>query len=407
MDNIYDIIVELCRQGKQAGWLNLYATVCEYLKETHKIDLTPEYIRGVSRRYRKRNGLNENFEPIASSRIQDICITDNKNETSILKEHGLDPKRFSVVNVRQSKWIDVSGNERTSSRLTVKPVEESVWNEDFIKSIFDKIKIDASFEKYTLKQYSDDGYILVVPIADFHYMRYSSVDCCEEGYDRETARYRYYQVINDTLSRIDNKKIRKIMYVIGNDMLNIDNLSGTTTKGTQQESEGNIESAIIEITNIIVNTIERLKKIAPVDIIYIPSNHDYLTFFGIMNAIRLKYELDENISVDYSPKERKYRLEGSCLMGFSHDLKVANVNDIFIKDASNLISQAMSRIYFVAHLHHEEAVDVGGTDVRRLPTIASQSRWEYNKGFNAQQKCQSFLIDPQHGITDIIYSYID
>ena len=110
-------------------------------------------------------------------------------------------------------------------------------------------------------------------------------------------------------------------------MINIDTISGTTTNGTQQESIGDLESAIIEITNIIVNTIEKLKRIAPVEVVYVPSNHDYLTFFGIVNAIRIKYEKDSNVVVDYSSKERKYKFESTCILRIAHNLKDKKINN--------------------------------------------------------------------------------
>lgn len=401
MESLYKEIIELCIKGKKECWTNLYSKIAEILNEEYGKEFSSEYIRGVSRRFRKRNGLDENFE---ESLIN--CTIENKDEKSILQEHGFDPNKFSVVNVRQSKWTDIQGNDRISSRLTVKPTENPVYNEEFVKKLFDNIKIEENFEIYNLTQYSENGYILVVPIADFHYMRYSSSDVTNKDYDREIARSRYYKVIVDILERIKDVKIKKIFLVVGNDMLNVDTVTGTTTKGTQQEIDGNIESAIIEVTNIIVNTIEKFKKISPLEVVYIPSNHDYLTFFGIMNAIRIKYERDSNVFVDYSPKERKYKFESSCLMGFAHDIKADNVNNILVEEASEYLSKSRCRIYFLAHLHHEFANDISGTDVRRLPTIASPSRWEYKKGYSSIERCQSFLIDPNYGIRDIIYSYI-
>lgn len=401
MESLYKEIIELCIKGKKEGWTNLYSKIADILNEEYGKEFSSEYIRGVSRRFRKRNGLDENFE---ESLVD--CIIENKDEKSILQEHGFDPNKFSVVNVRQSKWTDIQGNDRISSRLTVKPTENAIYNEEFVKKLFDNIKIDENFETYQFTQYSEDGYILVVPIADFHYMRYSSSDVTNKDYDREIARSRYYKVVLDILERTKDIKIKKIFLVVGNDMLNVDTVTGTTTKGTQQEIDGNIESAIIEVTNIIVNTIEKFKKIAPVEVVYIPSNHDYLTFFGIMNAIRIRYERDSNIFVDYSPRERKYKFESSCLMGFAHDIKADNVNNILVEEASEYLSKSRCRIYFLAHLHHEFANDISGTDVRRLPTIASPSRWEYKKGYSSIERCQSFLIDPNYGIRDIIYSYI-
>lgn len=409
MGNHYDEIIKLCILGKKENWPNLYLKISTLIKESTGKDYSPEYIRGVSRRYRRKNNLDENFNLINEENIDFYYTDTSKSETSILKEHGFDPNRFSVVNVRQSRWNDMGGNERVSSRITVKPNDQFVYSEEFVKRLFDNIKIDSTntTNNYKPLQFDNDGSILVIPIADFHYMRYSSSNVVNKDYDREIARNRYYKIISDILERVKNKKIKKIFLVVGNDMLNVDTITGTTTKGTPQENIGDIESAIIEITNILVNTIEKLKKISKVDVVYIPSNHDYLTFFGIANALRIRYENDDNVTVDCSPKERKYKFESSCLLGFAHNIKTENVNNILIEEASEYLSESKTRIYFLAHLHHEFAHDISGTDVRRLPTISSPSRWEYKNGYSSIERCQTFLIDPNYGITDIIYSYID
>lgn len=128
MESLYKEIIELCIKGKKEGWTNLYSKITDILHEEYGKEFSSEYIRGVSRRFRKRNGLDENFEESSVD-----CLLDNKDERSILQEHGFDPNKFSVVNVRQSKWTDVQGNDRISSRLTVKPTENTIYSEEFVK----------------------------------------------------------------------------------------------------------------------------------------------------------------------------------------------------------------------------------------------------------------------------------
>ena len=84
---------------------------------------------------------------------------------------------------------------------------------------------------------------------------------------------------------------------------------------------------------VLINGIELFKTVAPVEVVYITSNHDYHTMFGIANVIRKVYEKDTNVSVDYLPLVRKYKVFGKTLMGFAHDIDIKNINDLKLLQA--------------------------------------------------------------------------
>lgn len=407
--SIKDFIIERCKIGKREGWKNLYSEISNEVYNKYGEVIEPEKIRYISKKYRKDNGLDENFDSVSRLDINysDLYKCSMCNEDALLRENGFNPKDFSVTNYKTSSWTGIDGKEYTSKKISVKPKTDFVWTKDFMEKLLHEVEYLPKYDEYSPTNYSSNGDILIVPIVDLHYMRYSTTDFTNENYDTNIARHNFYKVIDSVVKKYSSNKLSKIYFIIGNDMLNCDNLEGTTTRGTKQENCSNIEKSIIEISNLLVNAIDKLKHLAPLDVIYVPSNHDYLTFFGIVNALRLRYELDKNVYIDSGYKERKYRKEGTCLFGFSHDIKIDKVNSLIINEAKEYVSDTKRRIFFLGHLHHEVVNDVDGTEVRRLSTMAGQSRWEYDKGYISVEKCQTFLVDIEHGIKEIFYIYMD
>ena len=70
-------------------------------------------------------------------------------------------------------------------------------------------------------------------------------------------------------------QIEKILFCIGNDVLHIDNVYSTTTKGTPQDTDGKWWEHYELALALYVECIETLRKIAPVDVVHSMSYHDY------------------------------------------------------------------------------------------------------------------------------------
>lgn len=428
MKDIKDRIVELCIDKKINNVANMYEEISEVIESEYGLYLSSEQIRGVSRRYRKENNLDESFNTVVKrTELVDKKFTfdfnkdgtqtsDGKIELDstqeitpnvLLEKHGFDINKFSLVSAKNSIWDSCSGkNKLYSSKIIVKPNLEFVWSQDIVNDAFNKFKISKSSLITKKTNYSKNGKALILPIADIHYQLRSHIESSDCEYDKELAEYAIFKVIEDVLERTSDYSFEKIYFTIGNDMLNCDNKSGSTTKGTPQVNDGEIEKAIVELSNILISCIERLRTVSNVEIIYINSNHDSMSSFGIANALRIRYEDCEDVSVDYNWIERKYKVFGNTLIGFSHDLKASKVNDILQVDARSLLASTTNTVYLLAHLHHEECIEVSTTDVRRLPTISALSRWGYENGYGAVRKNQCFIVDSKYGITDVIYSFV-
>lgn len=404
-------IIELCSEKISSNEKGVYESVAKIIQDEFNEYLSSESIRGVMRRHRKAN----NFcAKSAKVRImsdglrtseRDIELNENTTPDELISKHGFDPTKFELVSSSNSKWENGSSN-LSSSKITIRPVKNSVFNSDFIEKIFDSIDVRTP----SISRKSKDinyGQALVIPMADLHYGERTGYISTGSEHNCEDSINGYWQIINDIIDRVSDIHFKQIYFTIGGDMLNCDNKQGTTTRGTHQDNDGDIEQFIIDMTNNILSTVELLRTIAPVHIIYVPGNHDELVSFGIANVLRVYYKFFEDVTVDYSQIPRKYATFGNTLLGFAHKLNTKNINNVLQMDVREEIGKTTNTVYFLQHYHKEFAVDEGGTDIRILPTISPLSRWAFGEGFVSRQKCQSFIIDEKYGITDVMYSFLE
>jgi len=145
-----------------------------------------------------------------------------------------------------------------------------------------------------------------------------------------------------------------------------------------------------------------------VDVLYVPSNHDLHTMYGIMQIVNAWFRNDKNVKVDSSPLPRKYYKYGKTLLGFSHDIKVKDALKIFTSEAKNKWSDCNHMIWMLAHLHQQMIYDKQGyLEIMRLPTISGWSRWSNNNGYvQSDKKNQAFIINKDLGITNVINTVI-
>ena len=428
--DIKNDIFEKCKELRLSGKHEIYSECSDYIEDKYNIKLDTEYIRGIVRSYREKYKLNENFIPyinkdiyendIKASKIsinskgestQEKMIAVKSNETItpelLLRKHGFDPSKFTLTS-SQNSIRDVSRKGQKDvfymSKVSVKPTNKFIWTIDNIEKLFNNINTNKFSKHYREYEEPIGDNMLIVPIADIHYNLLTTTLNSDSEYNPLIAKELFLNAIDEVLHRCEGKEISKILFPFGNDGLNSD-IKHTTTKGTPQDDSIDWESSVISFTDMLIQGIERLSEVAPVDVVLINSNHDYYTMFGIANALRLYYKNDEMVNVDYSPFPRKYMTFGNTLIMITHDVKPDLINGLIQMEARELVSKTNNSIALLAHLHHESVSDHTGTDVRRLSTFCARSKWTTEMGYGSRRKTQAFIVNKDFGITDVLYIY--
>lgn len=347
-----------------------------------------------------------------SDKLISIKEDELKNPISLLKAHGFDIREWELVSARNNIWNVYSKQdgiqELYSSKIVVKPKEQTI-DYDRINEWFDKL--DRKYSLPVIKTFDEflkGNKCLLIDIADLHLNLQATMFSTGNEYNCEIAEKLFFYVISDILSRVEKYQFNKIIFCIGGDMLNGDNISGSTTKGTPQDSDLLYFDAVEKLYAMTIRAIDTLKQKAPVNVIYISGNHDKLSGYKLAKFIDAWFRHDNNVIVDYSPLPRKYVKFGRTLFVFAHDGNVKTLPRLIADEAREYWSDINTTEVFLQHLHTEQVLtEEYNMRIQRLPTISAKSDWSVNKGFGSKRQCKTFIFDIEDGLTDVLYTPIN
>ena len=385
------------------------AFVAEYFKDKNSI--LQKSIEELNKSYNVETSINKDGT-YSSNRLLVMNEEQSKDADFILKAHGFDSSSWKLVSARNNIRQSISKDEGVvtlyASFITVKPLSEKELPLKKIEEFFNNL--DRKYSLPTLKEnksYLDGNKLLLIDIADLHMNLQSSVFTTGNEYNCDIAERLFFYIIEDILTRTQNYNFEEIVFCVGGDMLNGDNLLGSTTKGTIQTSDMHYYDAYERLCAMTIKAIDILKEKCKVSVIYVMGNHDELTGFKLAKYIDAWFRDDDMVFVDYQPVARKYKLYGKTLLCFAHDGKVQKLPALIADEARQYWSQANTVEVFLQHLHTEQVLmEDNNIRIQRLPTISGRSKWSSDKGYSSKRQCKSFIFDFNEGLTDILYTPI-
>ena len=127
----------------------------------------------------------------------------------------------------------------------------------------------------------------LVSIADFHF---DQLDSTSVATKRELFMDKLYEIMD----RVKNYELEQIIFVIGNDFLNSENLTQKTVKGTTQYNSIGWSEAFTEGTNLLIDAINFLSTISTVAVISVQGNHSKTTEFYMANVLKAWFRNNES-----------------------------------------------------------------------------------------------------------------
>ena len=314
-----------------------------------------------------------------------------------LKERGIDKK--DVVSVKH--WQSMSGD----LRFSIVTKEDFGLNEN---QIFKKINnfIEEYSPTYTTIKHTKGNHLLVINPADIHIGKYANELETGEQYDCETAVVRVLEGIEGLIQKSKGFDIDRVLFCVGNDVLHIDNVYNTTTKGTHQDTDGKWWEHYEIALMLYVKCIETLRQIAPVDVIHSMSNHDYQSGFHLAHTLKSWFRKTKDVSFDITVANRKYYKYGNNLIGLEHGdgAKMDKLPLLMAQEKPLLWSETKYRYWYLHHIHHKvkhkwlDAKDYIGVTVEYMRSPSSADSWHSRKGFcGAYKACEAFVHDKESG----------
>lgn len=336
-----------------------------------------------------------------------------KDEAFLLKVHGYDEKSWTIVSARNSIWnAQLKGGKVTklyASKINVKPRNNEISIEEMKKWFDDFDRKHTTIKNRTYKNENLNSDLLFeLPVVDLHYGKKGYSFEIGKDSNSKLTEENFFKVILDYKERLKDKKISKIVFPIGNDLYNSDTIDGSTTRGTKQDNDMRWKEMFKKGMEMIIEGIEILSTIAPVDVIYVEGNHDTMTSFYLLMVLSSHFRKDDDINVIENVQTRQYYQWGKCLIGYAHgDCEKNRIGKLMQIEVPKMWGETKFREWHLAHLHHESSKEDGGMVIRHLPTIMGGDAWHSKEGWIGQlQRCQAFLWDKNRGVLDIMFSQI-
>ena len=329
-----------------------------------------------------------------------------KEAEGVLLTRGLDKEAIALgKDPRDVKhgWIKT----KTSSLHIHNPnFEGKLENQiEFKEKLIESLKNHSPTYPKIKRTKSNDGHLLVIDIADLHINKYADKFLTNDDYNSEIAVNRALEGTKGLLQKAQGFNIEKILFVIGNDILNTDNANNSTTRLTPQNTDKNFFDAFNVAKDCYVACIEMCMSVADVDVLHCISNHDMVSGCFLAETLSAWFRKSKNVTFDTSPKYRKYYKFHSNLLMLSHGDKgkLADIPMLIATEQPQMWADTKFRYGFLHHIHHHQShkflsgKDFIGINITYLRSPSSADLWHFDNGFLNMVACEGFLHSQQDG----------
>lgn len=297
-----------------------------------------------------------------------------------------------------------------TSTLVVNPDYKNAESVDYeqirTEMISEMKKLSPKVDKYKRKK-NQDSHCLVLDIADLHIGKLATKDGSNDNYNVDIAIDRAIKGSIQLIDKSEPYNIDKIFFIIGNDVLHIDNAkTRTTTSGTPQDTDGMWYDNFKIARGVYCHIISMLSTIADVEVIHCPSNHDYMTGFMLADAVHCYFHNNKNITFNVDNNHRKYTRYGKNMLMFSHGdgCKIDQIPYLSAHESSQIWYETKYRYGYLHHIHHKDyfkfrsGKDYIGMTVEYLRSPSGTDRWHADNGYTgAKVALEAFIHHPENG----------
>ena len=401
----------------------------KYADTAKKFGTNYEQIRTVARRLREKNPDVEpgEKEVLNFQETKDSAILTAENCTRVKSLDDL----LEACSVDQNEWevdkydigtYEVTGFDNERKPITVTMFRTKAWlkrikpelNLKQIKEqlIEDLRNLSPNVSKIKRERPDDrnDLHLLEISAFDLHI---GKIGIKGDEYNFDIAEERLFNAIEHLLYRAQGYYIDKILFIVGNDLLNSDGdwPIPSTTRGTPQFNTNYHIDMYRTARRLMIKAIDKLSKIADIHVMVVPGNHDRESVMHLGDCLQLYYKNNENIKVDNSDCLMKAIPYGNNLIVSDHGdgPKTNDLPGIISQRFKNMWSDVDYVEVHRGHFHTNKATklqaieELNGITVRNLSSMSATDYWHDAKGFIGNiKKAQAFIYSRQNGLQGIL-----
>lgn len=362
--------------------------------------------------------MNENTKVISSEVTDRIVTVEN-----LLSVYNISLEDWEIDKQVVNTW-EVGAKGPDGKIVTTPLFQVKAWlvnkkttvinqvREEFIEDIK---KLSPKVEKINYKPKVDKiPSLLELNIFDLHLGKIAWSEETNSSYNLEIATDIFNQCIEEFIEETSNKNIERIVFPVGNDFFNSDRSYpyNSTTKGTPQEEDARWQKTFRLGRQLLVDAINKLMQIAPVDVIMVPGNHDFERNFYLGDSLEGWFYNNQNVTVDNSANPRKYYKYGKVLIGYTHgnEEKITDLPLIMAHEKPTDWALSTYREFHLGHLHHKKEIKFKSTEeyqgvvIRYMPSLSATDSWHHKKGYiGSKRSAEALIWDGEKGLKNNIY----
>jgi hypothetical protein len=350
------------------------------------------------------------------------CYLDPGHPTSLeglLEAYDVDTEAWKVTRHKVNSWPLPVGDGRIETGWQVKATLEPREDVLDMRAVVQAMKEDAAehapdytYPAYDVAPSPDEDLLLELDVFDHHFgMLAWGAEVGGESYDLDIATDLYMRAFDRLAGLAEAYPVSRILVPLGNDLLHYDsyvqdgNKGPSTTRGTLQDVDSRRRKLYVAVRRLQVAVLDRLRLIAPVDVVCVSGNHDEDSVFTLGDSLECWYRNDGAVEVDNEPTLRKSYRWGKNLIGFTHghEEKHSRLPMLMATEWSEDWSETEYREWHVGHKHRTRNAipvpleDHEGVLVRELPSLCPPDSWHYRKGYLHRRASKAFLWHPEGG----------
>ena len=329
-----------------------------------------------------------------------------KSLDELIEKCNIDTDKWDITKYVQNFWGNGGNPHWQVKAWLAKKSAEQVFQDSFVDFLasYQPVSQEVMSPKFVPEK--PNG-MLVINKQDSHLNKWD-VDGDNDVTSR-MAKIMYKVDVIATQAQLSNN-LEEITYIIGSDEFNSE-YTNATTKGTPQQNTHTYHTSFEYICNHEVLMITMLLQHAKhVNVVYVAGNHDEFVGWHMVNWLQTYFRNTDRLTIDDSPKYRKYVSYGNSALMFNHGdaIKPAKLAGLFPIEYRDQWSFHHNFYIFTGDKHHEVSHDFNGIKFYQIPAFSNaKSLWDDKNGHTMSKgEVTAFLIDQAEGMTNIFKQYL-
>ena len=311
-----------------------------------------------------------------------------------------------------NKW-EVGATDPAGGVLTEPLYQLKVWLrrrfagqrlEQLLDGLLEKFKLAAPVQA-PLPRPSGARGMLEISLADLHLGKYAWASETGHAYSPEICERMLWAALEDLLGKAAGCEPEKILFVVGNDFFNVDNLARTTTAGTPQDEAMRWQESFVRGRTLMISAIERMRQVAPVQVLVVPGNHDTQRLWYLGDVLAAWFRSTPDVTVDHACHPRKYFVYGKNLIGYCHGHAEKHERLPILMALERPAEWAATRFreWHIGHFHAKKTKvfvahqDLHSVQVRIMPSLCPPDAWHAAMGYTSKPAAEALFWDHQNG----------